>query len=155
MMTKEGKCKKKRTKEEMLEDFIAAYEFLKVHPNCNGHIGVVGFCFGGWIANMMAVKIPTLGAAVPYYGGQPTAEEAEKIRTPLLLNYAGLDTRVNEGWPAYETILKKNKVPYTVYFYEGVNHGFHNNTTPRYDEKQATLSWNRSIAFFKENLKKR
>jgi carboxymethylenebutenolidase len=146
---------KKRTREEMLEDFIAAYEFLKSHKDCNGYVGVVGFCFGGWISNMMAVKISTLAAAVPYYGGQPTNEEAEKITTPLLLNYASLDTRVNEGWPAYETILKKNKVEHTAYFYEGVNHGFHNNTTPRYDEKAATLSWNRTIDFFKEKLKKK
>ena len=146
---------KKRSREEMLEDFIAAYEYLKSHKDCNGYVGVVGFCFGGWIANMMAVKIPTLSAAVPYYGGQPTAEEAEKITTPLLLQYAGLDSRVNEGWPAFEGILKKNKVAHNAYTYEGVNHGFHNTTTPRYDEKAATLSWNRTIAFFKENLKKK
>lgn len=146
---------KKRTREEMLEDFIAAYEYLKSHKDCTGYVGVVGFCFGGWISNMMAVKIPTLPAAVPYYGGQPTAEQAEKITTPLLLQYASLDTRVNDGWPAYEAILKKNKVEHTAYFYEGVNHGFHNNTTPRYDEKSATLSWTRTIDFFKEKLKKK
>ena len=145
---------KKRTREEMLEDFIAAYEYLKSHKNCNGQIGVVGFCFGGWIASMMAVRIPELGAAVPYYGGQPTTEEAEKIKTPLLIHYAGLDSRVNEGWPAFESSLKKNNIPHSVYFYEGVNHGFHNNTTPRYDEKAATLSWTRTIDFFKEKLKK-
>jgi len=144
---------KKRTREEMLEDFIAAYEYLKSHKDCNGHIGVVGFCFGGWISNMMAVKIPTLKAAVPYYGGQPTKEEAEKIKTPLLLYYAGLDTRVNEGWPSFQEILNKNKVENTAYFYPNVNHGFHNNTTPRYDEAAATLSWTRTIDFFKEKLK--
>ena len=146
---------KKRNREEMLEDFIAAYEYLKNHKDCNGHIGVVGFCFGGWIANMMAVKIPTLAAAVPYYGGQPTNGEAEQIKTPLVLNYAGLDTRVNEGWPAYEAILKKNNVENTAYFYANVNHGFHNNTTPRYDEAATTLSWNRTINFFKEKLNKK
>lgn len=146
---------KKRTREEMLEDFIAAYEFLKSHKDCNGYVGVVGFCFGGWITNMMAVKIPTLNAAVPYYGGQPTKEEAEKITTPLLLHYAGLDTRVNEGWPAFEEVLKKNKVENTAYFYPNVNHGFHNNTTPRYDEAAATLSWTRTIDFFKLKLKKK
>lgn len=145
---------KKRTREEMLEDFIAAYNYLKSHKDCNGQVGVVGFCFGGWIANMMAVKIPTLAAAVPYYGGQPTAEEAAQIKAPLLLHYAGLDSRVNEGWPAYETILKKNKVENTAYTYPGVNHGFHNNTTPRYDEAAATLSWTRTIDFFKEKLNK-
>jgi carboxymethylenebutenolidase len=143
---------KKRTREEMLEDFIAAYDYLKSHKDCNGQVGVVGFCFGGWIANMMAVKVPTLSAAVPYYGGQPTAEEAAQITTPLLLHYAGLDSRVNEGWPAYETILKKNKVENTAYTYLGVNHGFHNNTTPRYDEAAATVSWTRTIEFFKEKL---
>ncbi|WP_035651282.1 dienelactone hydrolase family protein [Flavobacterium sp. ASV13] len=146
---------KKRTREEMLEDFIAAFEYLKSHKDCNGYIGVVGFCFGGWIANMMAVKLPDLKAAVPYYGGQPTAGEAEKIKTPLMLHYAGLDTRINDGWPAFEQILNKNKVENTAYFYEGVNHGFHNNTTPRYDEKSATLSWTRTIDFFKLKLKKK
>lgn len=144
---------KKRTREEMLEDFIAAYEYLKAHKDCNGHVGVVGFCFGGWISNMMAVKIPTLKAAVPYYGGQPTKEEAEKITTPLMLHYAGLDTRVNEGWPAFQEVLNKNKVENTAYFYPNVNHGFHNNTTPRYDEAAATFSWTRTIDFFKEKLK--
>jgi carboxymethylenebutenolidase len=146
---------RKRSREEMLEDFIAAYEYLKSHKDCTGYIGVVGFCFGGWIANMMAVKIPTLSAAVPYYGGQPTAEEAEKIATPILLHYAGLDTRVNEGWLAFEAILKKNKVEHTAYFYPGANHGFHNNTTPRYDDVAASLSWTRTIDFFKEKLKKK
>ncbi|KAF2327688.1 dienelactone hydrolase family protein [Flavobacterium daemonense] len=146
---------KKRTREEMLEDFIAAYDYLKSHKDCNGYIGVVGFCFGGWIANMMAVKIPTLSAAVPYYGGQPTKEEAEQIVTPLMLHYAGLDTRVNDGWPAFEEVLTKNKVEHTAYFYAGVNHGFHNNTTPRYDEAAATLSWTRTIDFFKLKLRKK
>ena len=146
---------KKRTREEMLEDFIAGYNYLKAHPDCNGCIGVVGFCFGGYIANMMAVKIPNLGAAVPYYGGQPSAADAELIKAPILAQYASLDTRVNEGWPAYEAILKKNKVAHTAYFYEGVNHGFHNNTTPRYDDKAATLSWDRSIDFFKKELKRK
>lgn len=144
---------KKRDRNEMLEDFIAGYEYLKNHNDCNGKVGVVGFCFGGWIANMMAVRIPDLPAAVPFYGGQPTAEEAEKITSPLLLQFASLDTRVNEGWPAYEAVLKKNKVPYTAHFYPEVNHGFHNNTTPRYDEKAATLAWERTIAFFKEKLR--
>jgi carboxymethylenebutenolidase len=144
---------KKRTREEMLEDFIAAYDFLKNHKDCNGHVGVVGFCFGGWIANMMAVRIPKLGAAIPFYGGQPSADDAAKIKAPLLIQYAALDTRVNEGWPAYETILKQNKVDYTAFIYPDVNHGFHNNTTPRYDEKAATLAWTRTIDFFKKNLK--
>lgn len=143
---------RKRDKNEMLEDFIAAFEYLSKHKNCNGKIGVVGFCFGGWIANMMAVKVPNLSAAVPFYGGQPSAEETALIKAPLMLQYAGLDTRVNAGWPDYEIALKKNNVEYTAHFYPEVNHGFHNNTTPRYDEKAATLAWDRTIAFFKEKL---
>ena len=143
---------KKRSRDEMLEDFIAAYDYLKNHEDCNGKVGVVGFCFGGWISNLMAVRIPQLGASVPFYGGQPSKEEASKIEAPLLLHYAGLDQRVNEGWPAYETVLKENKVEHTAFIYPDVNHGFHNNTTPRYDEKAATLAWERTIAFFKEKL---
>lgn len=142
----------KRDRNEMLEDFIAAYEYLRNHPDCNGKIGVVGFCFGGWIANMMAVKVPTLGAAVPFYGGQPSAEDAAKVKAPLMLQYAGLDTRVNAGWPAYEEVLKANNVKYEAFIYPEVNHGFHNNTTPRYDEAAATLAWSRTIKFFKDNL---
>lgn len=144
---------RKRDRNEMLEDFIAAFEYLKNHKNCNGKIGVVGFCFGGWISNMMAVKVPDLAAAVPYYGRQPSDEEAALVKAPLLLQYAGLDKRVNEGWPAYETILKKNNIEHTAHFYADVNHGFHNNTTPRYDEPAATLSWQRTIDFFKKHLK--
>ncbi|MGB5244724.1 MAG: dienelactone hydrolase family protein [Lutimonas sp.] len=144
---------RKRDRNEMLEDFIAAYTYLTNHPDCNGKIGVVGFCFGGWIANMMAVKLPDLGAAVPFYGGQPTAEETALIKAPLMLQYAGLDTRVNEGWPAYEAALKENKVDYTAYIYPDVNHGFHNNTTPRFDEAAADLAWSRTIEFFKNKLR--
>ncbi|MEP7320234.1 MAG: dienelactone hydrolase family protein, partial [Panacibacter sp.] len=123
----------KRDRNEMLEDFIAAYDYLKNHKDCNGKVGVVGFCFGGWISNMMAVRIPTLSAAVPFYGGQPAAEDVPKIQAPLLLHYAGLDANVNAGWPAYEAALKANNKAYTPYIYENVNHGFHNDTTPRYD----------------------
>lgn len=143
---------RKRDRNEMLEDFIAAYEHLKNHPDCTGKVGVVGFCFGGWISNMMAVRLPDLGASVPYYGGQPTAEETAQIKAPLRLQYAGLDTRVNEGWPAYEEALKANNIDHEAYFYPETNHGFHNNTTARYDEAAATLSWERTIAFFKEKL---
>ncbi len=143
----------KLDRNDMLEDFIAAFDYLKSHENCDGNIGVVGFCFGGWIANMMAVKVPTLKAAVPFYGGQPTAEEAAQIKAPLLLQYAGLDTRVNAGWPAYEAVLKENNVAYTVHFYPDVNHGFHNNSTPRFDKEAADLAWSRTIEFFKEKLK--
>lgn len=142
----------KRDKNEMLEDFIAAYDYLKNNKDCNGRVGVVGFCFGGWIANMMAVRIPDLAAAVPFYGSQPAAEDVPKIHAPLLLQYAGLDTRVNEGWPAYEAALKANNKVYTAYIYPNVNHGFHNDTTPRYDKAAAELAWHRTIDFFKEKL---
>jgi carboxymethylenebutenolidase len=114
---------------------------------------VVGFCFGGWISNMMAVRLPELAAAVPFYGGQPTEEETAQIKAPLLLHFAELDERVNAGWAAYETALQHNNVVYQAHFYEGVNHGFHNNTTPRYDEVAATLAWERTIAFFNSQLK--
>ncbi|MES2431773.1 MAG: dienelactone hydrolase family protein [Bacteroidota bacterium] len=144
----------KRDKNEMLEDFIAAYNYLREHKDCNGKVGVVGFCFGGWIANSMAVKIPDLSAAVPFYGGQPAMEDVPKIKAPLLLHYAELDTKVNEGWPAYEKALKENKKEYTVYIYPKVNHGFNNDTTPRYDKAAADLAWQRTIDFFKEKLKK-
>lgn len=143
----------KRDRGEMLEDFIAAYDFLRGHKDCNGKVGVVGFCFGGAIANLMAVRIPDLSAAVPFYGGQPAIEDVPKIQAPLLLHYAALDTRVNEGWPAYEMALKENKKNYTAYIYPDTNHGFHNDTTPRYDKAAAELAWKRTIDFFKEKLK--
>lgn len=142
----------KRDKNEMLEDFIAAYYYLRSLKNCNGKVGVVGFCFGGGIANMMAVRIPDLAAAVPFYGAQPAAGEIPKIKAPLLLHYAGLDTRVNEGWPAYEAALKANGKEYTAYIYPNVNHGFHNDSTPRYDKAAAELAWKRTIDFFNEKL---
>ena len=142
----------KRDKNEMSEDFIAAYDYLKGQKNCNGKIGVVGFCFGGGIANMMAVRIPDLAASVPFYGGQPAIDDVPKIKAPLLLHYAELDTRVNEGWPAYEAALKANKKDYTAYMYAKANHGFHNDTTPRYDKAAAELAWKRTVDFFKEKL---
>jgi len=143
---------RQRDRNEMLEDFIAAFEYLKNHPDCTGKVGVVGFCFGGWISNMMAVRLPDLAASVPYYGGQPSAEEAANIKAPLRLQYAGLDERVNAGWPAYEKALKANGVDYKAHFYPDTNHGFHNNTTARYDEAAAKLSWERTISFFRETL---
>jgi carboxymethylenebutenolidase len=142
----------KRDRNEMQEDFIAAYDYLKNHKDCNGKVGVVGFCFGGGIANMMAVRIPDLAASVPFYGGQPATEDVPKIKAPLLLHYAGLDTRVNEGWPAYEKALKENRKEYTAFIYPDVNHGFHNDTTPRYDKAAAELAWKRTVDFFKEKL---
>jgi len=143
----------KRNQQEMLEDFIAAFEYLKKNPSCNGQVGVVGFCFGGWISNMMAVKLPDLKAAVPYYGRQPSEEDAKKIKTPLLLHYADLDKRVNAGWLAFEKVLKENNIKHEAHFYPNVNHGFHNNSTPRFDKAAADLSWERSIAFFNKYLK--
>ncbi len=143
---------RKRDRNEMLEDFIAAFEHLKTHPECSGKVGVVGFCFGGWISNMMAVKVPDLEAAVPFYGGQPK-EDIDKINAPLILHFGELDKRVNEGWPAYEAALKEHGKEFKAYIYENANHGFHNDTTPRYDREAATLAWERTIDFFKENLK--
>jgi carboxymethylenebutenolidase len=113
---------------------------------------VVGFCFGGWVANMMSVRIPDLAASVPFYGSQPPAEDVPEIKAPLLLHYAGLDTRINAGWPAYEEALKKNKKEYKAYIYPDVNHGFHNDTTPRYNKEAAELAWHRTIDFFREKL---
>ncbi|MBL4660017.1 MAG: dienelactone hydrolase family protein [Alcanivoracaceae bacterium] len=145
---------KKRDRNEMLEDFIAAYDYLYNHPECNGCIGVVGFCFGGSIANKMAVRIPGLKAAVPFYGGQPSADEVALIHAPLLLHYAEQDKRVNAGWPAYEEALKKHKKEYIVHVYPDVKHGFHNDTTPRFDKPSASLAWQRSIDFFRQKLVK-
>ena len=143
----------KLDRNDMLEDFISAYDTLKNHPECDGNIGVVGFCFGGWIANMMAVRVPGLKAAVPFYGTQPEAGDVSKIKAPLLIHYAGLDNRVNAGWTAYEEALKANNKEYTMYMYDGVNHGFHNDTTPRYDEAAAKLAWQRTIDFYHKKLK--
>ncbi|MEQ8244453.1 dienelactone hydrolase family protein [Fulvivirga sp.] len=143
---------RKRDRDEMLEDFIAAFDYLKNHPACTGNIGVVGFCFGGWISNMMAVKVPDLKAAVPFYGGQPSVEEVPNINAPLQLHFGGLDERVNAGWPAYEEALKANNKEYEAYIYEGANHGFHNDSTGRYDPEDAKLAWSRTIEFFKKNL---
>lgn len=143
----------KRNRDEMLEDFIAAYDYLKSSQDCNGKIGVVGFCFGGAIANLMAVRLPKLAASVPFYGVQPPIEQVPNIKAPLLIHYAALDTRINEGWPAYEAALKANNKEYTAYTYLEVNHGFHNDTTPRYDKAAAELAWKRTIDFFGEKLK--
>ncbi|GAB2533915.1 dienelactone hydrolase family protein [Spirosoma aerophilum] len=142
----------KRDRNEMLEDFIAANDYLKTQKDCNGKVGVVGFCFGGWIANMMAVRIPELAASVPFYGGQPTGDDVAKIKAPLLLHFGELDKGVNAGWPAYEAALKQQNKQYTAYIYPNANHGFHNDTTPRFDKEAAELAWKRTVDFFKEKL---
>jgi carboxymethylenebutenolidase len=143
----------KRDPAQMTEDFIAAAALLKAHPRSSGKVGAVGFCFGGGMVNTLAVRIPgTLAAAVPFYGRQPRAEDVRRIEAPLLIHYAGLDTRINEGWPAFEKALKASDKKYEVHFYPDVNHGFHNDTTPRYDEKAAKLAWGRTIEFFKTHL---
>lgn len=143
---------RQRDRAEMLEDFIAGFEYLRVHDQCTGRVGVVGFCFGGWISNMMASRLPGLGAAVPFYGGQPSAEVVPQIEAPLLLHFAELDQRVNAGWPAYEAALQEHDKEYTAHFYEGLQHGFHNDTTPRFDPEGAQLAWQRTVSFFKQHL---
>jgi carboxymethylenebutenolidase len=135
------------------EDFVAAAAFLKARPECTGKIGVVGFCYGGGISNMLATRVPDLAAAVPFYGGQPSAEDVPKIKAALLIHYAEKDDRVNAGWPAYEEALKANKIRYKAYIYPGTQHGFNNDTTPRYDEAAAKLAWQRTIDFFNEHLR--
>ena len=144
---------RKRDRNEMLQDFIAAFEYLKNHPECSGQVGVVGFCFGGWISNMMAVQVSELKASVPFYGSQPSADLIPQIQAPLLLHFGALDTRVNAGWPTYEEALKANNKTYKAYIYPDSNHGFHNDTTARYDEAAAKLAWSRTIDFFNENLR--
>jgi carboxymethylenebutenolidase len=134
-------------------DFIAAAQVLKTLPGGNGKVGVVGFCYGGGIANFLATRIPDLGAAVPFYGAQPAAEDAARIKAPLLLHYAGNDQRITAGWPAYESELKSAKVDYQAFIYPGVEHGFNNDTTPRYDPAAATLAWQRTVEFFNKHLR--
>lgn len=144
---------RQRDRNEMLEDFIAAFNHLKNHAECTGKVGVVGFCFGGWISNMMAVKVPDLMGAVPFYGGQPDATEVPNIKAPLLLHFAAFDKRVNAGWPDYAAALQEHNKEYSAHLYPDVNHGFHNDTTPRYDWEAAQLAWQRTIDFFGEKLK--
>ncbi len=143
---------RERDRNEMLEDFIAGAEHVMVHDACTGAVGCVGFCFGGSVANAMAVRMPNLLAAVPFYGGWPEAADAENVSAPLMVQLAGLDERVNAGWPAYEQALLAAGKTYSVHVYAGVNHGFHNDSTSRYDQPAAELAWTRTLAFFDHHL---
>lgn len=137
---------------KLMADFFAGYEHLASHPGATGKVGAVGFCYGGGVCNALAVAYPGLAASVPFYGRQPSAGDVAAIKAPLLLHYAGLDERINAGWPAYEQALKAGGKTYTAHVYPGVNHGFHNDTTPRYDKAAAELAWARTLAFFKQHL---
>jgi carboxymethylenebutenolidase len=139
---------------KMMEDLLAAVPFLKSRPECSGSVGAVGFCAGGTTVNAMAVRFPDLAAAVPFYGRQPSAADTERIKAPLLIHYAGEDASINAGWPAWEDALKRNNVRYQAFIYPGVQHGFHNDTTPRYDEAAAKLAWSRTLAFFNANVRR-
>lgn len=134
------------------EDFVTAAAILKALPEGNGKVGVTGFCYGGGIANLLATRIPDLAASVPFYGAQPPAADVPKIKAPLLIHYAENDERINAGWPKYEEALKAAGVRHTAYFYPGTQHGFNNNTTPRFDAKAAELAWTRTVAFFRTHL---
>lgn len=140
--------------EDNLQNFIKVFDYLPSRKDCNGKYGCVGFCWGGAMSNNLAVHVPSLKAAVPFYGGQPAAENVPKIKAALQLHYGGLDERVNAGIPAYEEALKKNNIPYEIYIYEGAQHAFHNDTAPtRYNEAAAKLAWQRTLDFFAKHLK--
>jgi carboxymethylenebutenolidase len=135
------------------EDFIAATNYLRARPDCTGKIGAVGFCYGGSMVGFLATRVPELAASVPFYGGQPSVEDTKNIKAALLINYAGTDERINAGWPAWEAALKANNVRYEGYIYPGTQHGFNNDTTPRYDAAAAKLAWERTIAHFNKYLR--
>lgn len=137
---------------KLMNDFFAAVEFMKKHPDATGKVGITGFCYGGGVSNAAAVAYPELDCAVPFYGRQPPAADVPKINAPLLLHYAELDKNINEGWATYEAALKLNNKIYEAYIYSGVNHGFHNDSTPRYDEPAAALAWQRTLSWFEKYL---
>ncbi len=137
---------------KLMNDFFAGFEYLMARDDSTGKVGAVGFCYGGSVVNALAVAYPELAAAVPFYGRQPPVESVAEIQAPLLIQYGGLDERTNAGWPAYEEALKAAGKTYAVHIYPGANHGFHNDTTPRYDEGAAKLAEERTIAFFKQYL---
>lgn len=138
--------------EKLMNDFFAAIEFLMTHEATTGKVGITGFCYGGGVSNAAAVAYPELACAVPFYGRQAAAEDVPKISAPILLHYAELDTRINEGWPAYEAALQAAGKTYEAHIYPAVNHGFHNDSTPRYDEAAAKLAWDRTLAWFEKYL---
>jgi carboxymethylenebutenolidase len=143
----------KRKPEEMLEDFMAGARFLQTDARSTGKVGAVGFCYGGGVVNELAVRLPNvIRAGVPFYGRQPASDQVGKIKAAMLMHYAELDQRINDGWPAYEAALKAAGTRYQAYFYPGVNHGFHNDTTPRFDKAAAELAWQRTIEFFHAEL---
>lgn len=149
----EGRAlQRERDGNEMIEDFLAAVEFVRTHPDCTGKVGTVGFCFGGAMSLRMAIRVPPLGAAVAYYGRHPDPAEAASIRAPLMLHHGELDERVNASWPDFEKALQAADATYVAYEYAHANHGFHNDTTPRYDEEAAELSWQRTTEFFAKHL---
>jgi carboxymethylenebutenolidase len=137
---------------KLMADFFAAFEYLRDHEGSTGKVGAVGFCYGGGVCNALAVAYPDLAASVPFYGRQAAAEDVPAIQAPLQIHYAGNDERINAGWPAYSAALAEHQKEFSVHFYPGVNHGFHNDTTPRYDEAAATLAWDRTLAFFETRL---
>jgi carboxymethylenebutenolidase len=138
---------------KLLEDFFASFEYLRDHPESTGKVGAVGFCYGGGVCNALAVAYPELAASVPYYGRQPRVEEVPAIKAPLLVHYAEVDERINAGWLPYQAALIAKQKRFVVHFYPGTQHGFHNDSTPRFDTKAAELSWARTLAFFNENLR--
>jgi carboxymethylenebutenolidase len=151
---KGGQAFQKVDRAKMTEDFVAAARWLKSRPDCSGKIGVVGFCFGGGIANTLAVRLGAdLAAAVAFYGAAPPAPEVSKIKAAVLVHHASMDTRLVAGWPAYEEALKANHINYEGHVYEGAQHGFHNDTTPRYDEAAAKQAWQRTLATFNKHLR--
>lgn len=137
---------------KLMADFFAAFEFLRDSEGSTGKVGAVGFCYGGGVCNALAVAYPDLAASVPFYGRQPDAADVASIKAPLMIHYAGLDDRINAGWDEYSRALRAAQVPFTVHFYPNVNHGFHNDTTPRYDSAAAALAWERTLAHFEEHL---
>jgi carboxymethylenebutenolidase len=138
--------------QKLMNDFFAAYEHLAAREDSTGKVGCVGFCYGGGVCNALAVAYPELNASVPFYGRQAAAEDVPRIKAPLQLHYGGLDERINAGWPAYEAALKQHGKTYEAYVYERANHGFHNDSTPRYDKAAAELAWQRTLGFFSKYL---